>query len=55
MTKINHHLAEHKTESVLISNIRKVETLTIKVGTTEVLSCEAIKYLGKVDRRLHFK
>lgn len=55
LNKMNLHLAEHKTEAVLISGKRKIETLSIKVGSTEFRSSQAINYLGiMIDCRLSF-
>ncbi|BFF93269.1 uncharacterized protein DMAD_11151 [Drosophila madeirensis] len=49
-------LAAHKTESVLISTRKKVETARGVVGTDEIESSPAIKYLGvHLDHRLSFK
>lgn len=48
-------LAEHKTEAVLISSRKKVESVAITVGRHKIHSKEAIKYLGVIlDRRLSF-
>lgn len=49
------NLAEHKTEAVLISSRKKVESVTVNVGRHTILSKDSIKYLGVVlDRRLSF-
>ena len=49
-------LAEHKTEAVLISSRKKLETATIRVGGTVIASNAHIKYLGvMIDSRLSFK
>ena len=49
-------LAEHKTEAVLISSKRATEVLKIRVGSIEIASVDAIKYLGVIiDSRLNFK
>jgi len=49
-------LAAHKTESVLISSRKVVETTTIKVAGCTIFSKPAIKYLGvHFDHRLSFK
>lgn len=41
---------------MLISGIRKVQSLKIKLGSTEIKSSEAIKYIGiMVDRRLKYR
>lgn len=56
LESVNLKLAEHKTESVLISSKRAKEILEIKVGRTNITSKEAIKYLGVIiDSRLSFK
>ena len=50
------NLAEHKTEAVLISSRKKMETANITVGATDIKTKEHIKYLGVViDSRLSFK
>ncbi|KAH8304814.1 hypothetical protein KR059_009908 [Drosophila kikkawai] len=49
-------LAEHKTEAVLISSRKTVEKVNFRVGSTNVESSPAIKYLGvMIDHRLNFK
>lgn len=48
-------LAEHKTEAVLISSRKKVESVVVNVGRHNIQSKDAIKYLGVIlDRRLSF-
>lgn len=55
LDNMNLHLAEYKTELVLKSSKWKVESLTIKFGSTEIKSSEAIKYLEiMVDKGLNF-
>ncbi|KAH8354622.1 hypothetical protein KR059_004360, partial [Drosophila kikkawai] len=49
-------LAAHKTEAVLISSRKAVETASVLVGWTRIRSQRAIKYLGVlIDTRLSFK
>ncbi|KAH8349293.1 hypothetical protein KR059_002953, partial [Drosophila kikkawai] len=49
-------LAAHKTEAVLISSRKAVETASVLVGGTRIRSQRAIKYLGVIiDTRLSFK
>jgi len=49
-------LAEHKTEMVLLSSRKKVESMSIRVGDHYVTSSSAIRYLGiMIDHRLSFK
>lgn len=48
-------LAEHKTEAVLISSRKAVESVSVNVGIHTIQSKDAIKYLGVIlDRRLSF-
>ena len=49
-------LADEKTEAVLITNRRKNNTVTIRVGNREVVSKSVVKYLGvMIDAKLSFK
>jgi len=49
-------LAPEKTEAVLVSSRKAVETVTVEVGGTSVSSSRAIKYLGvMIDTRLSFR
>ncbi|SPP81369.1 blast:Putative 115 kDa protein in type-1 retrotransposable element R1DM, partial [Drosophila guanche] len=49
-------LAAQKTEAVLISSRKAVETASVQVGGTTIRSQRAIKYLGVlIDTRLSFK
>jgi len=49
-------LEPKKTEAVLISSRKAVETATVVVGSTSVFSPRAIKYLGvMIDTRLSFR
>ena len=49
-------LAEHKTEAVLITARKVVETITLRVGQRIITSQPAIHYLGvMIDPRLNFK
>ncbi|KAH8271483.1 hypothetical protein KR026_011507, partial [Drosophila bipectinata] len=50
------NLAQHKTEAVLISSRKRVETATINIGGHVVTSTRAIRYLGvTLDTRLSFR
>ncbi|XP_060665724.1 uncharacterized protein LOC132798011 [Drosophila nasuta] len=49
-------LAPHKTEAVLISSRKKVETAVVKVGAAHITSKRTLKYLGvTIDSRLSFR
>lgn len=49
-------LAEHKTETVLITSRKKIEYMRIQVGEQSISSQNSLKYLGVViDNRLNFK
>jgi len=49
-------LASHKTEIVLVSNRKIVESARIRIGNTVVTSKRAIRYLGVIiDTRLSFR
>ena len=56
LQKAGLELAEHKTEAVLISSRKKVESINIRVGGHVIQSNTHIRYLGVVlDHRLNFK
>ncbi|KAH8381754.1 hypothetical protein KR200_000661 [Drosophila serrata] len=56
LTSAGLELAAHKTEAVLISSRKAVETAEIRVGGTVIRSQRAIKYLGVlIDTRLSFR
>jgi len=49
-------LAAHKTEAVLISSRKLVETVRLTVGGVDIVSQRALKYLGvMIDSRLSYK
>lgn len=56
LESVNLSLADHKTESVLISGKRRIERLTLQVGNSTIVSSREIKYLGvMIDDRLNFR
>ncbi|GBP65563.1 Retrovirus-related Pol polyprotein from type-1 retrotransposable element R1 2 [Eumeta japonica] len=56
MDTVNLQLAEHKTEAVLITSRKVVETIKLRVGDLEITSQPHIRYLGvMLDARLNFK
>jgi len=49
-------LAEHKTEALLVSGRKRMETITIRVGDHDIQSQPHIRYLGVIlDARLSYK
>ncbi|XP_064539656.1 uncharacterized protein LOC135429319 [Drosophila montana] len=49
-------LAAHKTEAVLVSSRKRVETAHIRVGSATIESARALKYLGvMLDTRMSFR
>lgn len=49
-------LAEHKTEAVLITSRKRVETITLEIGAQRIVTQPAIRYLGvMIDSRLSYK
>ena len=49
------HLADHKTEVVLVTSRRSTENITVRVGNSEITSITSLKYLGmQIDARLRF-
>lgn len=56
MQSVGLELAHHKTEAVLFTSRKKVETITLDVGDCEITSQPYIRYLGvMLDARLSFK
>ena len=56
MNSVGLQLAEHKTEAVLITSRKKLETITLQVGEHELTSQPYIRYLGvMIDARLSFR
>ncbi|XP_029173949.1 uncharacterized protein LOC114942695 [Nylanderia fulva] len=56
MEQMELELAEHKTEGVLITSKKTVETVTLKVGEHGIVTQSSIRYLGVlIDSRLNFK
>ena len=49
-------LADHKTEAVLITSRKVIETVNIEVGGIVIPSQPSLRYLGiEIDARLNFK
>lgn len=49
-------LAKHKTEAVLVTGRKVVETITLRVGQYNITSQPSIRYLGvMIDARLNYK
>lgn len=56
MDTVDLKLAEHKTEAVLITSRKQLETITLRVGAHEITSQPFIRYLGvMIDARLNFR
>ena len=56
MDTVNLQLAKQKTEAVLITSRKVVDTIMLKVGDQEITSQPYIRYLGvMIDVRLNFK
>jgi len=56
MKSVNLKLAEHKTEAVLITSRKQLESITLRVGNHEITSQPFLRYLGvMIDARLNFK
>ena len=56
MDSVGLSLAEHKTETVLITGRKVLETITLQVGDHEITSQPFLRYLGvMIDARLNFK
>lgn len=56
MDTVNLQLAKHKTEAVLITSRKVMETIMLEVGEQEITSQPFIRYLGvMIDARLNFK
>ena len=49
-------MADHKTEAVLFTSRKKVETINLEVGEYTITSQPNVRYLGvMLDTRLNFK
>ncbi|CAB3237105.1 unnamed protein product [Arctia plantaginis] len=56
MNTVRLQLAEHKTEAVLVTGRKRLETITLQVGAHEITSQPSLRYLGvMIDARLNFK
>ena len=56
MKSVALELADHKTEAVLFTSLKKVETFTLDVGQCTITPQPNIRYLGvMLDTRLNFK
>ncbi|XP_044581492.1 uncharacterized protein LOC123263037 [Cotesia glomerata] len=56
MDTVNLQLAKYKTEAVLITSRKAMETIKLQVGEHEITSQPYIRYLGvMLDARLNFK
>ena len=56
MDTVGLKLAEHKTEAVLITSRKRIETITLQVGNHEITSQPYLRYLGvMIDAGLKFK
>jgi len=56
MSSVGLQLAAHKTEVLLVSSRKVMETVTLSVGNAEITSQPFIRYLGVIlDARLNFK
>ncbi|XP_015120548.1 uncharacterized protein LOC107043529 [Diachasma alloeum] len=56
MDTVGLKLAQHKTEAMLITSRKKIETITLQTGNYELTSQPSIRYLGvMIDARLNLK
>ena len=56
MSFVGLQLAEHKIETLLVSSMKVMETITLRVGENEITSQPSIRYLKVIlDARLNFK
>ncbi|XP_026471518.1 uncharacterized protein LOC113375787 [Ctenocephalides felis] len=56
MGTVSLQLAKQKTEAVLITSRKTIETIKVKVGEQEIISQPYIQYLGvMLDARLNFR
>ena len=55
LVSVGLQLADHKTEVVLVTSRKKTETITVRVGDSEITLIPSLKYLGvQIDARLRF-
>ena len=56
MKSVGLELADHKTEAVVFTSRKKIETITIDIGQCTITSQPNVRYLGMMlDTRLNFK
>jgi hypothetical protein len=56
LASVGLQLAEHKTEAVLITSRKRMESITLEVGAQKIVSQPSIRHLGvMIDSRLSYK